>query len=127
MASSFRHLPMLRLLFAALFVLLSASQPGLYAMANAAGGHVGGGNELVESVLETNDTRDDLAESETKRAAAERPAGKICVVHCAPSQAVPADCPQIASANMRCFAPLPADVLEFSDYSEVAQPPRSLG
>ncbi len=166
MAPSFRHLSILRLLTAALFVVLSASQPSLYAMANAAGGHVRGGNvlqqfkqksaailrpelcenrvseefcdseksviALVEPALEASGITNDghalaVAESDTKRAAAEKPAGKICVVHCAPSQAVPPGCPQIASANVRCFALLPADVLEFGEYTEVAQPPRSLG
>ena len=43
------------------------------------------------------------------------------------SQAVPVGCPQITSADVKCFVPATDAVLAFGEYAEFAQPPRSLG
>ncbi|MCV0393884.1 MAG: hypothetical protein K5872_11725 [Rhizobiaceae bacterium] len=124
------RLRLLRAALAMVFVALLASQPGLFATANAAGAH---DQTAVENASHQHDhqlSKHDAPQSGQMADAVDHHGvgkgdGKSCEVHCAPAHAMPVDCPPVpqpASGGFQsaeCAAPL------FSVADEVVQPPRT--
>lgn len=134
METAFGHSRLRTALFAALFLILSVLQPGLFAAANAAGFHPA--DMMALSTISTNDTghgadhAKHAAKSESQGTEhhhkAQDPDSKSCEIHCAPVLAVPVDCPVLARPSARCFPPVVATRLPLDEYAEFIQPPRSL-
>ncbi|WP_202311976.1 hypothetical protein [Mesorhizobium sp. L-8-10] len=125
-----------KLLFAALFLVLSSLQPGLFAAANATGFHADGGIRMSVEQPHTHAGDVDHAEHGTVAADHDQQAqkhhhsegakNKSCETHCAPVLAVPVDCPVLGEPSARCFAPAMASPLPLGEYAEFIQPPRRL-
>lgn len=121
-------------LLAALFLVLSSLQPGLFAAANATGFHADGGMALsVEQPAshEAGHAGHSAAAADHDQQAqkyhhSEGAKNKSCEIHCAPILAVPVDCPVLGEPSARCFVPALASPLPLGEYAEFIQPPRSL-
>jgi hypothetical protein len=123
-------------MLAVVFLVMSALQPGLFANANAAGLHGGAGLSLgIENpVHDASDHRhghvheaavDDEGQKGSHHGS-KTSTDKGCEVHCAPAQAVPVACPEIAPVVSRCFAPAVATILPLGEYAALIRPPRHL-
>ncbi len=125
-------------LFAALFLLLSALQPGLFAAANATGSHEDGGISFLAEAPGSGKTvqsthgadHGDEASAGTADGqdhhGAKKSVENSCRVHCAPTQAVPVDCPDIKPVPARCFAPVVLGTLPLGEYTVHPKPPKHL-
>lgn len=130
----------LRAVFAIVFLLMSALQPGLFAHANATGFHADAGmtvgvEEPAPHPVAHQHAREDKASnaevvSDDFGTMAQPPSGKSadksCEVHCAPAHAVLVICPEVERVAVSCFAPAVATVLPLGEYDALIRPPRHL-
>lgn len=130
-------------LFAALYLILSSLQPGLFTAVNAGGfladgamamtmqqpaaldsgaDHAGHGVQHAKHEASKGDSQND-AEHHHKPADTNN---KSCEIHCAPVLAVPVECPGLKRPLERCFAPVVAKRLPLDNYAEFIRPPETL-
>lgn len=127
-------------LFAALYLILSSLQPGLFAAVSAGGFHTEYAMTMSMQQPAVQDSgadhtaqhaRHEAAKGETHGDAGDhhKPAdtnNKSCEIHCAPVLAVPVDCPGLKGPSGRCFAPVVAKRLPLDNYAEFIRPPETL-
>lgn len=128
----------LRAAFAIVFLLFSMAQPAIFAVSGSDGvahglavkmtgaapaAHDAHDHDHVSGHVHAGNQADDGSFPQEHGA---NTAGKNCEVHCAPAQAMPVACAEIASSFVGCFAPTASDSLEEGEYTDHNRPPRRL-
>ncbi|WP_133116205.1 hypothetical protein [Mesorhizobium wenxiniae] len=115
-----------RAMLAVVFLVMSALQPGLFTTANATGF-----DAVVRVQAETHDmghhgATADEADTSEHHHGDKQSSDKSCEVHCAPTNAVPVDCPDLEHVVSRCFAPVVDVTLPLGEYTALIRPPKHL-
>jgi hypothetical protein len=118
----------LKAVFAILFLLMFAIQPGLFASAKATGLHGDAGTTVTEDAVQDFGGHVDEQHSINSDAShGPKKSGETCCeVQCGPAQAVPAKYQVFGDARARCFAISSVAVLPLGEYAELNRPPRHL-
>jgi hypothetical protein len=129
----------LQALFAIVFLLMTALQPGLFATANATGFHTDAGITLrtekpvrdvaghVCCYADQASAADTVSDDAIVHQYGDKtPSDKSCEVHCAPAYAVPVDSLDIEVFITRCFAPSISDASSGGEYTAFVRPPKHL-